>query len=165
VLRTRLTRPIEDRPRDWPDLSLLAPPGHYVTFVEARKQDRNVGSARLTATAELEREYPNIRAVLAWAVERQEAHRGLRLAGSLNFFWTVSVTKAAAASVNVRPPPGTNSQWLLVARRTSFRTPHVSPCELHYWPRALRSRRGPTTRIRFVSGDDLDATTRTPQPG
>src|SRR5205823_5264351 len=61
---------------------------YYLEFAEARMHDTNIGGPRrLTARAELDREYPNIRAVLAWAVENEEAQLGLRLAGCLNFFW------------------------------------------------------------------------------
>ena len=38
---------------------------------------------------ELNGEYPNIRAALAWSVESGETQLGLRLAGSLNFLWQI----------------------------------------------------------------------------
>jgi predicted ATPase len=60
----------------------------YLAFAEARAHDTNLGGPRrFTAAAELEGEYANIRAVLAWAVATGEAQVGLRLAGSLNFCW------------------------------------------------------------------------------
>jgi predicted ATPase len=47
---------------------------HYLAFAEARARDTNIGGPRrITAAAELHREYPSIRAVLAWAVESGEA--------------------------------------------------------------------------------------------
>jgi predicted ATPase len=61
---------------------------YYLAFAEARTRDTNLGGPRrLLATAELRGEYPNIRTALAWAVESGESQLGLRLAGSLNFFW------------------------------------------------------------------------------
>jgi predicted ATPase/DNA-binding CsgD family transcriptional regulator len=61
---------------------------YYLAFAEARSRDTNIGGPRrITAMAELDAEYPNIRAVLAWAIEGVEAQLGLRLAGSLSLLW------------------------------------------------------------------------------
>jgi len=61
---------------------------YYLAFAEARVRDTNIGGPRrFAATAELDREHANLRAVLAWAMESRETQVGLRLAGSLNFFW------------------------------------------------------------------------------
>jgi predicted ATPase/DNA-binding CsgD family transcriptional regulator len=63
---------------------------HYLSFAEARSYDTNIGGARrFAATRELAREYPNIRGALAWSVATGGTQLGLRLAGSLLFFWQI----------------------------------------------------------------------------
>jgi non-specific serine/threonine protein kinase len=62
----------------------------YLAFAEPRAQNTNTGGPqRLPATRELAREYPNLRAALAWSIEAGETQLGLRLAGSLLFFWQI----------------------------------------------------------------------------
>jgi non-specific serine/threonine protein kinase len=61
---------------------------HYIGFAQARARDTIVGGPRrVTATVELDREYPNFRAVLNWATETGAAEPGLRLAGDLSLLW------------------------------------------------------------------------------
>jgi non-specific serine/threonine protein kinase len=63
---------------------------HYLTFAEARAYETNIGGPRrFIATRELAGEYPNLRSALAWSVEHHETQFGLRLAGSLLFFWQI----------------------------------------------------------------------------
>jgi predicted ATPase len=57
-------------------------------FVAARNTDTNKGGPRRpAATAELNAEYPNIQAALAWSMEFEETQLGLRLAANLLFLW------------------------------------------------------------------------------
>jgi predicted ATPase len=63
---------------------------YYVDYGDARHSDTNRGGARRhAATAELSREYPNIRAALGWCVDTGESQPGLLLAGSLLFLWQI----------------------------------------------------------------------------
>ncbi len=62
----------------------------YVAYGEARNFETNRGGPRrFEATMELDREYPNIRAALSWAIEAGETEPGLSLAGSLLFLWQI----------------------------------------------------------------------------
>ncbi|HEY7198881.1 MAG TPA: tetratricopeptide repeat protein [Candidatus Dormibacteraeota bacterium] len=59
---------------------------HYARLAaEAREGMRNAGQTAWLRR--LRREHDNVRAALAWAVERGRAEAGLRLAGALRLFW------------------------------------------------------------------------------
>jgi predicted ATPase/DNA-binding SARP family transcriptional activator/DNA-binding CsgD family transcriptional regulator len=64
---------------------------HAVFFLKfAEKADKGLNSPAHTAwIAQLETEHDNLRAALAWALERDETDLGLRLAGALGEFWYV----------------------------------------------------------------------------
>ena len=63
---------------------------YFVAYGEEREQDSNIGGERrLAATAEIAREYPNIRLALDWAIEAREAQLGLRLVRTVQYFWQV----------------------------------------------------------------------------
>jgi hypothetical protein len=76
---------------------------YFVAYGEEREQDTNIGGKRrLAATAELVREYPDIRFALEWAIEAKEAQLGLRLARTVQYFWQARgyLTEGAACSNN-----------------------------------------------------------------
>jgi len=63
---------------------------YYVAYGDARHNETNRGGARRqAATAELGREYSNVRTALAWCVDAGESQLGLLLAGSLLFLWQI----------------------------------------------------------------------------
>ena len=63
---------------------------YFVAYGEQREQASNIGGERrLAATAEIAREYPNIRLALDWAIEAGEAQLGLRLVRTVQYFWQV----------------------------------------------------------------------------
>jgi predicted ATPase/DNA-binding CsgD family transcriptional regulator len=96
---------------------------YYLAFAEVRAHDTNIGGPRrLTAAAELDSEYPNIRVVLAWTVENGEAQVGLRLAGSLSLLWQMygSTSEglgwlAQLLSLPGAEEPTTGRAWALLA--------------------------------------------------
>jgi predicted ATPase/DNA-binding CsgD family transcriptional regulator len=96
---------------------------YFVSFAEARGYESNVGGPRrFPATRELALEYPNNRAALAWSIEHSEAQLGLRLAGSLMFFWQIygPVTESLAWLSQVIALPGADEQtaargWAVLA--------------------------------------------------
>src|SRR5579859_3416758 len=96
---------------------------YYLAFAEARAHDTNIGGPRrITAAAELDGEYPNIRAVLAWAMESGEAQVGLRLAGSLSLLWQMygSTSEGLGWLVQLLSLPGAEEPtpgraWALLA--------------------------------------------------
>jgi predicted ATPase len=95
----------------------------YLAFAEARAQDTNIGGPRrFPATRELACEYANIRGALAWTVESSETQLGLRLAGSLLFFWQVygPVSEGIAWIERLLRMPGADEStaaraWVLLA--------------------------------------------------
>jgi predicted ATPase/DNA-binding CsgD family transcriptional regulator len=59
---------------------------HYVEFVEWADHEQ-VGPRRRLIWDQLSEEHDNIRAVLAWALEKGEAELGLRVVGAMHGFW------------------------------------------------------------------------------
>jgi predicted ATPase/DNA-binding CsgD family transcriptional regulator len=82
---------------------------YFVAYGEEREQDTNIGGKRrLAATAELVREYPDIRLALEWAIEAKEAQLGLRLARTLQYLWQARgyLTEGAAWFEQLLALPG-----------------------------------------------------------
>jgi predicted ATPase len=96
---------------------------YYVAFGEARMYHTTIGGPqRMAATRELGREYANIRAALACAIETEAAQQGLRLAASLLYLWqvqgTVSEGLAWLGGLFALPgadEPGAPRGWALLA--------------------------------------------------
>jgi predicted ATPase len=63
---------------------------YFVAYGEQREQASNIGGERrFAATAEIAREYPNVRLALDWAIEAGEAQLGLRLVRTVQYLWQV----------------------------------------------------------------------------
>jgi predicted ATPase/DNA-binding CsgD family transcriptional regulator len=92
ALRYRMLKPVRQYGRERAEASEQAEPArrrHAAWSLEfAEKAESELRGAQQEVWLErLEREHDNLRAVLSWALEGEEAELGLRLTGALGEFW------------------------------------------------------------------------------